>query len=446
MTAVSDRAIPAGTSNRAVAARFAAGLALYATSVLVYWWFTVTYGGLWTHTDEFAYWEAGRLALHHSGEIYRANFPPPGSHSHVPFIYPPFTAALFALASPASFAVWQAGLVVVDLIALPVTAYLALGISGRRGMRGAAGALALSALAIWLQPVYLTLFFGQINLLILLLCMGDLALKDSSRWKGVGIGIAIGIKLTPLIFVPYLLASRRVRAGVLSLLTFAGTVALGFAVMPTASRAYWGGKFAAPGVSPGRRQNQSIYGVMLRLIHDPATAHTLWLALAAVVGAAGLAVAVVASRRGMELLGIVVCATTGLLISEISWTHHWVWVIPALALTAGGARTRGWLAARIAGTVAITAVFFQWVVPYEMWTVLPRWLQRITPSSLGHTDLVVFVDAHNGFVIAGLLTIAGVAGYLWASRRREPGEAAKSRTDVAVAPTAASVAPHSQVE
>jgi len=228
--------------------------------------------------------------------------------------------------------------------------------------------------------------------------------------------VAAGVKLTPLIFVPYLLASRRVRAGLVTVATFAVTLVIGLVLMPAASRVYWWqGKFASPEVSPGRRQNQSLYGVALRLAADHVTAHRLWLAAAVVVGVAGLAVAVVASRRGLELLGIVVCAITGLLVSEISWTHHWLWVVPALALIPG----RGWLAARIAALVAVVVVFFHWVVPHETWTVLPGWLQRVMPDVLGHIDGVVFVDSHDGFVIAGLLTIASAAAYLWITWRRD---------------------------
>jgi hypothetical protein len=33
--------------------------------------------------------------------------------------------------------------------------------------------------------------------------------------------------------------------------------------------------------------------------------------------------------------------TTGLLVSPISWTHHWVWILPALVvLLRGGTRSR----------------------------------------------------------------------------------------------------------
>src|SRR6202012_1435025 len=89
--------------------------------------------------------------------------------------------------------------------------YASLRVAGRRGLTGAALAFALAAMALWLEPVYMTLYFGQINLILLALVIIDLALPDSCKWKGIGVGIAAGIKLTPLIFVPFLLGSRRVR-------------------------------------------------------------------------------------------------------------------------------------------------------------------------------------------------------------------------------------------
>src|SRR5258708_13614208 len=92
----------------------------------------------------------------------------------------------------------------------------------------------------------MTLFYGQINLVLLALVVGDLALPDRIKGKGIGIGLAAGIKLTPLIFIPYLLFTRRVKAAVVSALTFAVTVGLGFALLPHASAVYWGGQFAPP--------------------------------------------------------------------------------------------------------------------------------------------------------------------------------------------------------
>src|SRR6202044_2150863 len=152
----------------------------------------------------------------------------------------PFAALLFAAGSGAPFATWQAGLTVLTIGLLPVVAYLSLGLAGRpAGLPRAAAALAIAAVGLWLEPVAMTLFFGQINVVLLALVVGDLALPDRFKGKGVGIGLAAAIKLTPLIFIPYLLFTTRVTAAGASALTFAATVGLGFALLPHASTFYW---------------------------------------------------------------------------------------------------------------------------------------------------------------------------------------------------------------
>ena len=147
------------------------------------------------------------------------------------------------------------------------------------------------------------------------------------------------IKLTPAIFVAYLLLTRRYRAAATAAAVFAATVAAGFAVLPASSAWYWAGEFASPGhVSPVQDpENQSLLGVLSRTLHT-ANVLPLWLPLAAAVAVTGLALAAAAGRRGDDALGFSLCAVTGLLVSPISWTHHWVIAIPAL-LVAGTAVT-----------------------------------------------------------------------------------------------------------
>src|SRR6185312_10524653 len=170
-----------------------------------------------------------------------------------------FAALLFAVGSGASFATWQIGLAVLTIGLLPVVAYFSLGLAGRpAGLARAAAAFAIAAVGLWLEPVAMTLFFGQINLLLLALVVGDLALPDRIKGKGIGIGLAAGIKLTPLIFIPYLLFTRRARAAAVSTLTFAVTVGLGFALLPRASAVYWGGQIARPGRKAFHLHNQSL--------------------------------------------------------------------------------------------------------------------------------------------------------------------------------------------
>ena len=311
---------------------------------------------------------------------------------------------------------------------LPVVAYLSLGLAGRpAGLARAAAAFAIAAVGLWLEPVAMTLFFGQINLVLLALVVGDLALPDRIKGKGIGIGLAAGIKLTPLIFIPYLLFTRRVKAAAVSALTFAVTVGLGFALLPHASAVYWGGKITLPGRKPFHLDNQSLNGVILRLTHAGPDAHAYWLVAAVFVGISGLAISILASRRGHELLGLVACAATGLLVSPVTWSHHYVYVVPALVLVANGPRRLGY---RILGAALVVGLFGWWPVPignqggYDPKAqLLPRGLLLLAPNRGNNPAAVEFtwrgldLIVGNYYVLTLLVFIAATACALVQRRR-----------------------------
>src|ERR1700722_12931599 len=239
----------------------------------------------WKQIDTAVYRDGGIAVRNPSAMLYALRLGP----AKLPFTYAPFAALLFAAGSGASFVTWQAGLAVLTIGLLPVVAYLSLGLAGRpAGLDRAAAAFAIAAVGLWLEPVAMTLFFGQINLVLLALVVGDLALPDRFKGKGIGIGLAAGIKLTPLIFIPYLLFTRRVKAATVGTLTFAVTVGLGFALLPHASAVYWGGKFLQLESKPFHLDNQSLNGVILRLTSAGPNAHAYWLVAAAVVGIGGV--------------------------------------------------------------------------------------------------------------------------------------------------------------
>jgi alpha-1,2-mannosyltransferase len=309
----------------------------------------------WKQIDAGVYRDGGIAVRSQPAMLYALGLGP----AKLPFTYPPFAALLFAVVSAASFVTWQVGLTVLTIGLLPVVAYLSLGLAGRpAGLARAAGAFAIAAVGLWLEPVAMTLFFGQINLVLLALVVGDLALPNRMTGKGIGIGLAAGIKLTPLIFIPYLLFTRRIKAAVVSALTAAVTVGLGFALLPRASAVYWGGQFFKRS-KYFHLDNQSLNGVMLRLTHSGPDAHEYWLVAAVVVGIAGLATSILASRRGHELLGLAVCAAAGLLVSPVSWSHHYVYVVPALVLAAYGPQRLGH---RILGAALLVGLFGWWPV------------------------------------------------------------------------------------
>jgi alpha-1,2-mannosyltransferase len=308
-----------------------------------------------------------------------------------------------------------------------VVAYLCLGLAGRPvGLARAAAAVAIAAAALWLEPVAMTLFFGQVNLVLLALVVGDLALPDRIKGKGIGIGLAAGIKLTPLIFIPYLLFTRRVKAAAVSALTFAVTVGLGFVLVPHASAVYWSGQFTRPGNRAFHLDNQSLNGVILRLTHARPDAHVYWLVAAVLVGIAGLATSILASRRGHELAGLVVCAATGLLVSPIAWSHHYVYLVPALVLAACGPRRLGH---RILGAALVVGLFGWWPVPigsqggYDAKAqLLPRGLLLLAPNG-GNGGEVEFtwrgleLIVGNYYVLTLLVFIAATACALVVTRR-----------------------------
>ena len=327
----------------------------------------------WTQIDTAVYRDGGIAVRNQPAMLYALEL----GAAKLPFTYTPFAALLFAAGSGASFATWQVGLAVLTIGLLPVVAYLSLGLAGRpAGLARAAAAFAIAAVGLWLEPVAMTLFFGQINLVLLALVVGDLALPDRIKGKGIGIGLAAGIKLTPLIFIPYLLFTRRVKAAAVSALTFAVTVGFGFALLPHASAVYWGGKITRPGSKPFHLDNQSLNGVILRLTHAGPDAHAYWLVAAVVVGIAGLATSILASRRGHELLGLVACAATGLLVSPVTWSHHYVYVVPALVLAAYGPRRLGY---RILGVALVVGLFGWWPVPIGN-RLLPRGFLLLAPN------------------------------------------------------------------
>ena len=383
----------------------------------------------WTQIDTAVYRDGGIAVRNQPAMLYALRLGP----AKLPFIYTPFAALVLAAGSGASFATWQVGLAVLTIGLLPVVTYLSLGLAGRpAGLARAAAAFAIAAVGLWLEPVAMTLFFGQINLVLLALVVGDLALPDRIKGKGIGIGLAAGIKLTPLIFIPYLLFTRRVKAAAVSALTFAVTVGLGFALLPHASAVYWGGQFARPS-KHFHLDNQSLNGVILRLTHVGPDAHAYWLVAAVVVGIAGLATSILASRRGHELLGLVACAATGLLVSPIAWSHHYVYVVPALVLAAYGPRRLGY---RILGAALVVGLFGWWPLPigsqggYDPKAqLLPRGLLLLAPNR-GNNGAVEFtwrgleLIIGNYYVLTLLVFIAATACALVLTRRLRPERAA----------------------
>ena len=227
-----------------------------------------------------------------------------------------------------------------SIAALGATCWVTFGGLGWAGRRRVTGTLAVAALSLWTEPVLRALQLGQIELVLMALIAWDLCQPDDRPWKGAGVGLAAGIKLVPLIFIPYLILAGKLRQAAVAAAVFAATVAAGFAVLPRPSATWWlTGYFLHPGNvgEVGALVNQSLLAVITRALGSMRAALPVWLAVAALTAVAGLAAAALLDRSGRPVAGWISCALTGLLVSPVSWDHHWVWIVPVLVLLTGRA-------------------------------------------------------------------------------------------------------------
>lgn len=197
--------------------------------------------------------------------------------------------------------------------------------------RLALASAALTAGMLFIEPVRTSLWFGQINLVLLALLTYDAAAPHRRRLRGIGTGIAAGIKLTPAFMWAHFLVTKQFRALVVSVATFVATIAVGAAVIPRDSWYYWTG-----GMLEGNRvglldlsSNQSVNGMLAWYVfHTPEPPLWGWLLGGIPTAVIGLAGVWALYRAGWQPLAFVLAGMTGAMVSPFSWGHHWVWFIP----------------------------------------------------------------------------------------------------------------------
>jgi len=273
---------------------------------------------------------------------------PPTSIGHLPFTYPPFAAVVFAPLALVPSAVAGAVFTLLSVAALVLVVVVVLRSLDIRPTYVLVGVML--PVAMLLEPVRATLFFGQVNVLLMALVVLD-CLVRRPRWpRGALVGLAAAIKLTPAAFVLFFLLRGDRRAAVTALVSFLGAGAIGFALNPAGSRQYWTSIVFDPdrigGVADAA--NESLKGLLGRFGVESGL---LWLVLAGAVVVLG-AMAMRKARNPVDAL--VLNAFVVLLVSPVSWTHHWVWVVPALIVA--------WRAkpALAVGGVALFLVAPQW--------------------------------------------------------------------------------------
>lgn len=293
----------------------------------------------------------GAEALNHPGTLYNYVYDDQTPDFPLPFTYPSFAAVVFYPLTWLPFGLvallWTLAVMAAFYGVVRLSQRL-LGIDG-----GHRTAMLWTAVGIWTEPLRSTFDYGQINVFLVL---AVLYAVYSSRWwlSSLLLGLAAGIKLTPAVAGLYFLGVRRWRVVFGSIAVFAATVAVSIPLVGEQARYYFTDLLGdADRVGPvGTSFNQSWRGGISRILGYDAEYGPLVLGAIAVTAVlAYLAWKSVAATPGeQDRLGlIVVVELFGLLISPISWTHHWVWLIPLLIWLfhgpyryLGEARALGW--------------------------------------------------------------------------------------------------------
>lgn len=341
---------------------------------------------IWSPSDSMSdlrvYYAAAR-GLIDGEDIYTVHRNYPGMG--LGFTYPPFAAIVMApLAIGEEF-----GRLLMTL--LSATSLLVIGWATMRHSLAAGAALAFAGLLF--EPVRSTFGLGQINLILMALLLVDLLGHLPRRYRGILVGVATGIKLTPGIFIVFLLVTRRFREAAMACAATAATIAIGWLVLPGSATAFWTRYIFDPG-RPGPAHyisNQSLRGATTRITETPTS--PLWLLKAMIVGAVGLLTAKRLHERGLRLDAVVVTAFTGLLVSPISWSNHWVWALPAAVALWSHRRTFA------AVWIAVFAVGLPWWMPF---------------SDDREFDLTFLQSlAGNAYAICAVLLLMRAAGRSW---------------------------------
>ncbi|AHH98867.1 glycosyltransferase 87 family protein [Kutzneria albida] len=274
------------------------------------------------HIDLDVYRIGARVLLS-GGDLY-GHLPATESGVSLGFTYPPIAAALFVPLALVPMPVAGLLLTLATFGALAAVMRITLPALGIRFDNRLL--FLLGPIALLFEPIRGTLGYGQVNLLLMGLVVLD-CLSPRPKWpRGLLIGIAAAIKLTPAVFVLFFLLRKDYRAAMVGALSFAGMSVIGFALNWRDSWHYWGALIFDPDRVGGvaYAANQSIQGVLARYGMPHATA--LWLLASVLV----LTLAAVGMRRalasGAPTWALALNAFAGLLVSPISWSHHWVWI------------------------------------------------------------------------------------------------------------------------
>jgi alpha-1,2-mannosyltransferase len=323
-----------------------------------------------------AVYRAGAVTLLRGEPLYDANtLTSEPFWALLPFTYPPTAALLFVPLAALPLEVAWGVLTAISILSMALVIRVAIGSLPRPEDDGprwwaspARATLVFSLVFLGLEPVWRTIFLGQINLVLMAMVVLDMLVicARGSRWGGVLVGAAAAVKLLPLVFIGHLLVTGKRKEALRALSVFVALQGVMFLISPHDASRYW--TFTLP--DTGRigpihwAGNQSLNGLMNRITDLAPWASKAALGIAALLAIPALWLMLKFHRRGQNLAALLVTAFWVLLASPVSWSHHWVWAVPLIVLlisrlpqTTPATAWKRWL-----GAAAVIGVFVSCVL------------------------------------------------------------------------------------
>ena len=289
----------------------------------------------------------------------------------LPFTYPTFSAVLAVPLALVPWAVAGWAWTALQLALLWAVVGIAFRpLLERAGQRAGLAHGAVAAACVWISPVGENIRFGQVNAILVTLCLLDVARgadglrvgRFTLRWpRGALVGLAVAVKLTPGIFLVHFAITRQWRE-LRNAVVAAVAVTLGtFLLAPESSLQFWTSALLDSdrlGPNAGS-SNQSLRGFVLRLYLSPGATTAVWFLLAGTAAVLGFAVARAMHRRGSLVGEVAACGMVAVLVSPVSWLHHLFWGVVVLGALVGDGRARRRVVVAVVG-LALLWIAWPW--------------------------------------------------------------------------------------
>ena len=311
----------------------------------------------------------------------------------LPFLYPPFGALVMVPLAGDWFSDAMAGDIVIilsNLLIGLIVLLLAFALNKQRVTRFASSDVISVASLIWgivliFEPVRLNNGFAQINIILMALVALDLIPRKRLKWLPQGwlIGVAAAIKITPLAMLLYFLVRKELKpiitAGISAIVATTNAAAVRWDV----TWEYFTvnllsmGSGGEIGVQTAYQSNSSIKGFLERLYTSQESMETasmittiIWFCLAIITVVLGGWLMIALMKRGLNIEAFIINAFIMLLISPVSWSHHWVWLtiaIPVLLYRALTWRNLNWVSGIMVSILGLWSLLVLTIPPKWYW-------------------------------------------------------------------------------